>query len=280
MGGGFVMTDTNSLAGKYAIITGGTQGLGESAARLFAERGAAGIIICGRNAERGNAVADSITATGCETHFVQMDLISVEDCQRVIATADEKFGAVHILVNAGALTERGSIWDTTPELWDAMMEINVRAPFFLMQGAMKIMRRENIAGSIVNITSVAAHGGPGFLAPYSASKGALVILTKNVAYTAMRNQIRVNAINLGWMDTPGEDIIQRKHHTDDPNWLEQAEAGQPFNRLIKTDEAARAIAYLASDESGLMTGTVLEFDQTVIGAGAAPQPQIGEMGTE
>ena len=274
------MTDTSSFAGKYAVITGGTQGLGEATARLFAERGAAGIIVCGRNAERGNAVAESITAIGCETHFVQMDLQNIEDCQRVIDTADEKFGRVDVLVNAGALTERGTVWDTTPQMWDDMMAINLRAPFLLMQGAIKMMRREKISGSIVNITSTAAHGGQAFLIPYSASKGALVTLTKSLAYAVMRHQIRVNAINLGWMDTPGEHAIQLKHHTDDPNWLEAAEAGQPFGRLIKTDEAARAIAYLASDESGLMTGTVLEFDQSVMGAGFAPQPTIGELGTE
>lgn len=270
----------SSFNGKYAVITGGTQGLGEATARLFAERGMAGIIVCGRNAERGQAVADDLTTMGCESYFVQMDLSSVADCQRAIATADEKFGTLHVLVNAAALTERGSIWDTSPELWDNMMEINVRAPFIMMQSAMKIMRRDNVAGSIVNITSVAAHGGPGFLAPYSVSKGALVILTKNVAYTAMRHRIRVNAVNLGWMDTPGEDIIQRKHHSDGQDWLEQAEAGQPFGRLIKPEEAARGIAFLASDESGMMTGTVLEFDQSVIGAGFAPQPSSGEMGTE
>lgn len=275
------MTDNlSSLSGKYAVITGGTQGLGEATARLFAERGAAGIIVCGRNTQRGEAVASDLTAMGCKSYFVQMDLSSVADCQRAIASADEKFGTLHILVNAAGLTERGSVWDTSVELWDDMMDINVRAPFIMMQAAMKIMRRDNVAGSIVNITSVAAHGGPGFLAPYSVSKGALVILTKNVAYTAMRNHIRVNAVNLGWMDTPGEDVIQRKHHSDGQDWLEEAEARQPFGRLIKPDEAARAIAFLASDESGMMTGTVLEFDQSVIGAGFAPQPGIGEMGTE
>lgn len=281
MGDCNIMTYQNSsLAGKYAIITGGTQGLGEAAARLFAERDAAGLIICGRNAERGNAVATDLTNGGCKTHFVQMDLVNLEDCQRTVAAADEAFGTVDILVNAAALTGRGSIWDTTPDLWDTMMNVNVRAPFFLMQDCIKIMRRDEHGGSIVNITSVAAHGGQGFLTPYSTSKGALVILTKNVAYSVMRHHIRVNALNLGWMDTPGEDAIQRKFHGGGDDWLEKAEATQPFGRLIKTDEAARAIAYLASDESGLMTGAVLDFDQSVPGAGDAPKPQPGEMGTE
>lgn len=281
MGNGQLMNDNlYQLTGKYAIITGGTQGLGEATARLFAQRDAAGLIICGRNAERGNAVAAELTEKFCPTHFVQMDLLNVEACRRVVTQADELFGTVHILVNAAGYTERGTIWDTSPELWDDMMAINVRAPFILMQETIKLMRRDNVQGSIVNITSVAAHGGQAFLIPYSTSKAALVTLTKNVAYAVMRYRIRINAINLGWMDTPGEDAIQRKHHGAEDGWLETAEAGQPFGRLIKTDEAARAIAYLASEESGLLTGTVLEFDQSVVGSGFAPQPDVGEMGTE
>ena len=88
----------------------------------------------------------------------------------------------------------------------------------------------------------------------------------------MRSRIRVNAVNLGWMDTANEDVIQRKYHSSGEGWLREAEAGQPFGRLIKPVEAARTIAYLASEESGLMTGAALEFDQSVIGAGPQPVP--------
>jgi NAD(P)-dependent dehydrogenase (short-subunit alcohol dehydrogenase family) len=274
------MRDGNSFSGKYAIVTGGTQGLGEATARLLAERGAAGIIICGRNAERGQAVVDDLIAGGCTAHFVKLDLAKSDECRKPVAKAVEQFGTVHILINSAALTVRGSIWDTSPELWDNMMAVNVRAPFLLMQDALKVMYRDKIAGSIVNVASVAAHGGPPFLIPYSTSKAALVTLTRNVAYAVMRHRIRVNAINLGWMDTPGEDVIQRKYHSDGQDWLEEAEATQPFGRLVKTDEAARAIAFLASGESGLLTGSVMEYDQSVIGAGDAPKPRLGEWGTE
>lgn len=265
-------TNHSSLAGKYAIITGSTQGLGETTARLFAERGAAGVLITGRNVERGEAVAAALNQGGCRAHFVQAELANMDDCRRIVAEADQTFGAVHILVNAAAVTDRGTIWDTSVELWDRTMDVNVRAPFFLMQDTVKIMQRERIAGSIVNITSVAAYGSTPQLSPYATSKGALVVLTKNVAYAVMRQRVRVNAINLGWMDTPAEDFIQRKYHSNGQDWLAAAEAGMPFGRLIKTDEAARAIAYLASDESGLMTGAVLDFDQSVIGGGSQPVP--------
>jgi NAD(P)-dependent dehydrogenase (short-subunit alcohol dehydrogenase family) len=141
-----------------------------------------------------------------------------------------------------------------------------------MQDAVKLMEREKVAGAIVSISSVSAYGSVPMLTPYAVSKGALNILTKNVAYSVMRHRIRVNALNLGWMDTPGEDVIQRRYHSGGKEWLAEAEKGQPFGRLLKPDEVARAIAFLASDESGLMTGAIVDFDQSVIGAGPQPVP--------
>ena len=266
------MNDTSSLAGKYAVVTGSTQGLGEATARLFARRGAAGIIITGRNAGRGNAVAKEITSDKCLARFVSANLVEVDDCRRIIAAADEAFGALHILVNVAALTERGSVWDTSAELFDRMMAINVRAPLLLIQGAVKLMQREAAAGSIVNISSVASYGSVPMLTAYAASKGALNILTRNIAYSVMRHRIRVNALNLGWMDTPGEDTIQRRYHSGGRDWLAAAEAVQPFGRLLKPEEVAKAIAFLASEESGMMTGAVVDFDQSVAGAGPQPVP--------
>ena len=264
------MTDTSSLAGRYAVITGGTQGLGRATAELFAARGAAGIIVGGRNAERGRAVADELTSGGCRCVFVQGDIADIGACRRIIAAADEAFGTLHVLANVAALTERGSIWDTTTGFFDRMMAVNVRAPFFLMQDAIKLMAREGVAGSIVNVSSVASHGSEPFLCPYAASKGALNVLTKNVAYSVARHRIRVNAINLGWMDSDGEDVIQRRYHSGGREWLAAAEAKMPFGRLLKPDEVARTIAYLSSDESGMMTGALLDLDQSVVGGGTPP----------
>ncbi|MGH6894412.1 MAG: SDR family oxidoreductase [Dongiaceae bacterium] len=262
----------SSLAGKYAVVTGSTQGLGEATARLLAKRGAGGLVITGRDADRGNAVAKDINAANCRAIFVPADLAEVEDCRRIIAAADKAFGTLHILVNVAALTERGSVWDTSPQLFDRMTAINMRAPFFLMQDAIKLMQREKAAGSIVNISSVAAYGSVPMLTAYAASKAALNVLTKNIAYSVMRHRIRVNALNLGWMDTPGEDMIQRRYHSGGGDWRAKAEAAQPFGRLLKPDEVARMIAFLASDESGMMTGAIVDFDQSVAGAGPQPVP--------
>ncbi len=187
-----------SLAGKVAVITGSTQGLGEATARLFMERGIQGLIITGRNVQRGEAVAQSLTKDQCTAHFIPGDLERVEDCRRIIQAADDHFGTLHILVNAAAWTARASIWDTTPEFYDKMMNINTRAPFFLMQDAVRIMEREKVEGSIVNVSSVASYGSMPMIAPYSISKGALNVATKHFAYAVMRSRIRVNALALGW----------------------------------------------------------------------------------
>jgi NAD(P)-dependent dehydrogenase (short-subunit alcohol dehydrogenase family) len=259
-----------NLSGKVAIVTGGTQGLGEAIARLFGERGAAGIVICGRNRERGERVASDISSAGCPTVFVEADLANVADCRKVVATADERFGRVDVLVNAAALTDRGDIFDTTEQRFNEIFDVNVRGPFFLIQESVRIMRREKIAGSIANIQSMAAHGGQPFNTAYCASKGALATLTRNVAHSLLKFRIRVNGLNIGWMSTPGEDSIQKTYHGAKDGWLEEAVKAKPFGRLIDPKEVARACAYLCSDESGLMTGSNIDFDQNVVGTSDPP----------
>ena len=262
------------FAGKVAVVTGGTQGLGEAIARMFAARGAAGIVVCGRNAKKGKAVATDIGKGGSKVKFVQADLASVDDCRKVIAETDKAFGRVDVLVNVAATTDRGTILDTSPELFDRMFAVNVRAPFFLIQDAAKVMRREKIEGTVVNIQSMSGQGGQTFITAYSASKAALAALTKNAAFSLMPDHIRINGLNIGWMDTPGEHDIQMRYHTDDKDWLKKAEAKQPFGRLLKPDEVARAVAYLASDESGMTTGSNIDMDQQVLGsADSAAHPK-------
>ena len=204
-----------AFAGKVAVVTGGTQGVGEAIARLFAERGAAGLVICGRNAERGKAVAAELNAGGTRTYFVQADLGKVKDVKKIVAEADKRFGKVDSLVNAAGISDRGTILDTTPELFDTMFAVNVRAPFFPMQDALNIMRREKTRGTIVNILSMSGHGGQPFISAYCGSKGALATITRNTAFAMLPDRIRVNGLNIGWMDTPGE-IVSRACTTARP----------------------------------------------------------------
>jgi NAD(P)-dependent dehydrogenase (short-subunit alcohol dehydrogenase family) len=264
------------LDGKVAVTTGGTQGLGAAVARTFAEAGAAGIVTCGRHTEKGQAVADEITtATGCPTQFVRADLADVADCRAVIAAADRAFGRLDVLVNAAGITDRGNILDTSPGLFDHIFAVNTRAPFFLMQDALKVMIREGTQGSIVNIGSVVSLAGQPFISAYCGSKAALSTLTRNTAFAVMRNRIRVNQLNIGWMASEGEHRIQTEYHHAPQNWLEKAAAEQPFGRLLAPEEVARAVLFVASEDSGLMTGSVINFDQSVWG-GYAFSPPVPE----
>jgi NAD(P)-dependent dehydrogenase (short-subunit alcohol dehydrogenase family) len=262
-----------SMDGKTAVITGSTQGLGETIAHLFADRGAAQMVITGRNAERGAKVKAALEAKKVKTVFVEADLAKMADVRKVIAACDASFGRIDALVNAAALTDRGTIWDTSEQRYDELFDVNMKAPFFLMQDALHLMKKSRTSGTIVNILSMSGHGGQDFLTAYSTTKGALAIATRNVAYSVMKYRIRVNGLNIGWMDTPGEDRIMKAYHDAEPGWLEKAEAKRPFGRLLKPAEVASAVAYLSSEESGMMTGSIIDFDQQVLGAAnAIPEP--------
>tara|TARA_B100000945_G_scaffold235010_1_gene191126 strand:- start:11 stop:526 length:516 start_codon:yes stop_codon:yes gene_type:complete len=149
--------------------------------------------------------------------------------------------------------------------YDKCFNINTKAPFILMQDTIKIMIREKIQGTIFNILSMAMHSGMPFLAAYSASKAALANITKNTANAVAGHNIRVNALNIGWTDTPGEDVIQKKFHDGGDDWLDKAEKKVPFKRLTKAIDVARAAAFFCSQDSGLVTGSVIDYDQSVLG---------------
>lgn len=258
--------DPRKFDDKVAVVTGGTQGVGENVALQLAERGASGVVITGRNAERGEEVSAALRELGTKPLFVPADLTDVDAPFKVIEAADEAFGRVDVLANCAANPERDEIWDSTPEFFDRMFAVNARAPYFLIQGAARIMHRENIRGTIVNVISISSHGGQPYISAYSASKGALVTMTRNVAHALLPYRIRVNGLNPGWMATPGEDETQRRFHSATDDWLEEAGKSRPFGRLIDPKETAWAVVFLASEESGLMTGAIVDYDQQVVGA--------------
>jgi NAD(P)-dependent dehydrogenase (short-subunit alcohol dehydrogenase family) len=249
-----------------AIITGGAQGLGFAIAERLAREGAHGIILSGRSLDKGAKAAASIQSHGTDCIFVKADVSVPEDCFRLIATALERFGTVNSLVNAAALPDRGTLLDTSPELLDRMFHTNVRGPFLLMQGVVRHLIETGQPGSIVNILSMVVHCGQSYLSAYSASKGALATLTKNVANAFAANRIRCNGILTGWMDTPGESATQQKFHGVSEDWLARAEATQPMRQLVKPHQLAGLAAYLLSPESGVMTGALIDYDQHVSGA--------------
>jgi NAD(P)-dependent dehydrogenase (short-subunit alcohol dehydrogenase family) len=270
------MTEQSMLSrfdNKVAVITGSTQGLGYQVARTMVERGLAGLVVVGRDAHKGGVVVRELRDRGCDAIFVEADLARQSDAVSVIQACDERFGRVDVLVNSAGNTERGTVLDTDEVLYDRIFSVNAKTPFFLMQGALRMMIREGIKGSIANVISMSAHGGQSFLAAYCASKGALLTMTKNIAFSVMRYGCRVNGLCMGWMYTPGEEATMRRFHGVQPGWREAAEAKLPIGRMLNVEEIARAVCFLTSDESGMMTGSVMDFDQTIPGCfDSAPLP--------
>ena len=258
------------LDGRVIIVTGGTQGVGEAVALQAAAAGAAGVVICGRQQDKGRAVVGQIDELNCKGAFVSADLSIVEDCRQVVRLCDESFGRVDGLVNAAADTNRARLDELAVEFWDYQFAVNVRAPFLLTQEAVRVMKREQLAGSIVNILSVAAYCGLDILPAYSSTKGALRTFTKNTANSLRHDRIRVNGINLGWTDTPAEHEVQTKQGSPQ-DWLQVAEAKSPFGRLLKSEDVARLCIYLLSDESGILTGSTIDYAQRVMGV-FPPEP--------
>ena len=133
------------------IINGGTQGLGEAVARKLVAGGATGLVLAGRSADLGESLASELTGLGTPTLFVQADISDPAAPQAIVDACDDKFGTVHGLVNVAAATSRATLFTDTPAHFDTQMTVNVKAPYFLIQAAARIMIRDGVQGSIVNV---------------------------------------------------------------------------------------------------------------------------------
>ena len=249
------------LTDKIVLVAGGTSGVGAGIARAAVREGAT-VVVSGRRPELGDALAAEL---GERASAVTGDVSDPEQAKGVVAATIERHGRIDCLVNCAGLTDRGSVLDTTPELFDAHIATNLRGPFFTMQAAIADMTARSAPGTIVNIASISAQGGQPYLAPYVAAKAGLLGLTKNVAHAHRFDRIRVNALNIGWTQTEGEDATQRRFHDAGDDWVEQAGARLPMGKLGQVDEIADAVVFLLSDRSGVVTGSVIDWDQQVIG---------------
>ena len=249
------------LTDKIVLISGGTQGVGGGIARAAIAEGAT-VVVTGRRRDVGEAFAATL---GPAASFVACDVADVDQARAAVATTIERHGRVDALVNAAGLTSRGSLLDTTPELFDQHVAVNLRGPFFLMQAVVADMVRRGSPGTIVNVLTMSSHGGQAYLAPYSATKAGLAGLTRNAAHAHRWDRVRVNGINIGWTQTEGEDVVQREFHAADDTWLDQAGASQPMGQLGQVDDMAALAVLLLSARSGVVTGSVIDWDQNVIG---------------
>jgi NAD(P)-dependent dehydrogenase (short-subunit alcohol dehydrogenase family) len=252
------------LRDKVVLVSGATQGVGAGVARAAAREGAS-VAVSGRRREPGEALAAELRAGGADALFVQADVSDVGAAQASVAAVIGEFGRIDGLVNAAGLTTRGTLLDTTPELFDAHIAVNLRAPFFLMQAAVADMVARAAPGTIVNVISSSEWGGQPFLAPYVAAKAGLAGLTRNAAHAHRWDRIRINGLDIGWTQTEGEDAVQRKFHGAGDDWVQRAAEKLPMGKLAQVDEIADFVVLLLSDRSGVVTGSIIDWDQNVRG---------------
>lgn len=252
------------LKDKIAVITGSGSGMGEGIARLFAEEGAQ-VVISDRDLNAAETVATSLTEQGFTAVARKADVSLETDCRALIDESVAQFGRIDVLVNTVGWSKRGTIEDTTVEEWDGIFAVNVRGSFICTQQAVKHMKTHG-SGSIINIGSVNAYIGEPKLMAYSAAKGALMTLTKNLASYLNQYRIRVNQLNVGWTLTPNEHRVKVEEEGKGENWLAEAVKTRPWGRLLVPRDVGMAALYFASDESELVTGSVFDMEQYPVGA--------------
>lgn len=245
--------------GRFALVTGGAQGMGFAAAKRFLELGFGGVMLLDRNAAKLAEAAAGLRPLG-RVETVTGDLMDVTLAARAVAATLSAFGRLDVLVNAAGNTERCGLEDTSPEAFDRLFGVNVRAPLLMMQEAVKAMRM-NRAGTIINMSSMLSHGGPPNLTTYSASKAALNILTRSSAQKVARDGIRIFAINLGWVNSDGEHALQTGFHNMPQDWAEAIGRRMPAGRLITPEDVAGLVAYLVSPSAQMMTGAIIDYEQ-------------------
>jgi NAD(P)-dependent dehydrogenase (short-subunit alcohol dehydrogenase family) len=248
---------------RIALITGGAQGIGAATAKQFLQDGFSGVVLLDRNALRLATQAKSLQSFG-RVETLAADLRDDATPAQAVAVVIEKFGKLDVLVNAAGSTVRGGIADTTLDTFHALFDVNVKAPLFMMQEAAKHMVAQK-CGVIINVASMIAYGGPPNLASYSASKAALVMLTKHAANTFKRQGVRAFCINLGWVDTEGERAMQTGFHKLPENWHEAIGARMPAGRMTVPEDVAGLMSYLVSPSAHMMNGAVIDFEQMPVG---------------
>lgn len=245
------------LHGKVALITGAASGIGRASALLFAREGAA-VAVVDMNEGAGQGVVKAITSEGGSAFFAPADVTRAADCQHVVGSVVERFGAMHILFNNAGIIRRASVLDLTESDWDRVMEVNVKSIFLMSKHAIPAINRSG-GGSIINTASGwGLAGGPKAVA-YCASKGAVVLLTKAMAIDHGPQNIRVNCICPGDTDTAMLRSEARQLGAATERFLQEA-AQRPLGRVGTPEEIAQAALYLASDAASFVTGTALVVD--------------------
>ncbi|HEX9855319.1 MAG TPA: SDR family NAD(P)-dependent oxidoreductase [Acidimicrobiia bacterium] len=252
------------FAGKSVLITGGGSGIGAAAARLFATEGAA-VALAARSVDKIEALADEITAAGAVASAYRCDVTVPQDCAAVVSSVVADLGSLDVVFNnAGIIFRERTVPETSVDEWDATFDVNVRGTFLVSRAAIPVMVGGG-GGVIVNNASYFGLVGGRGTAAYSASKAAVVLLTKSMALDHARQGIRVNCVCAGSVDTP-----MLRNEMDEMGGAEQVrhifEEKHPIGRIASPDEIAKAVLFLASDDASFVTGVALPVDGGITAA--------------
>lgn len=246
------------LEGKVALITGGTSGIGRATAVLFAREGA-NVAITGRDETRGAEVVAEIEAVGGEGIFERADVRSADECARSVARTVEAFGRLDVLFNNAGVYVANDVLGCDEDEWDLQVDTSLKGAYLMSRAALPHMIAQG-AGSIVHCSSGWGLVGGAKGAAYCAAKGGMVLLTKSMAIDHGPQGVRVNAVCPGDTETPMEHEDARNQGMTWDEYLAFATEGRPIPRMGQPDEVARAVLYLASDESSFVTGVALPVD--------------------
>jgi len=242
------------ITGKVAIVTGGNGGIGLGMAKGMASIGAS-IIVAGRNAEKANAALETLRAMGARAEFVPVDVTKQDQCIRMVADALAVFGRVDILVNNAGMSIRKRPEDLTEAEWHAVMDTNLTSAFLCSKAVYEPMKQSG-GGKIINIGSMMSLFGTAYASPYASSKGGIVQMSRSFASAWARDNIQVNAVLPGWIDT---DLTQNARRQVD-GLYENVLNRTPAGRWGMPDDMAGIAAFLASPASDFVTGAAIPVD--------------------
>ena len=242
------------LSGRVAIVTGGNSGIGLGIAKGLASAGAT-LVIAGRNAQKNAAAEQALQALGAQVLAIEVDVTQETACRALIQTTLDRFRRLDILVNNAGTNIRKAPQDYTLEEWKTVLDTNLTSAFLCSQAAYPALVEAG-GGKIINTGSMTSIFGAGFAAPYSASKGGIVQLSKALASAWAKDNIQVNAILPGWIDTD----LTRQARKDLPGLQERVLARTPAARWGVPDDFAGIAIFLASRASDFVTGTAIPVD--------------------
>ncbi|MDA8049355.1 MAG: glucose 1-dehydrogenase [Rhodospirillales bacterium] len=241
------------LEGKVALVSGAAQGLGAAEAEALVQRGAS-VVIGDIRDDEGVALAERINANagGKRALYRHLDVTRFEEWQAAVTAAEESFGRLTALVNNAGFPGRPGVEETTEEGWQRTLDVDIKGSWLGMKAAIPALRRAG-GGAIVNTSSTYGLVASGRSAAYSTAKGGVVMLSRAAAVEYAAQNIRVNCIHPGVIDTP-------RNRSLPPEWMEKLLAGTPLGRMAHPSEIASAVVFLVSDASSYMTGTALVVD--------------------